>query len=621
VFRYVVLTWNATSSSDTDAARDIRLRIQDSPNKWISALDCPGVYAGYVNHEFSSDVAIRLNNNRGVIFGSMYHSTTAPSPATAAGPGTLNERASAEIIESSGRWLMSNTWGHYVAVLRYPATDTTIVIRSPASRLPCFQLRHGAVNLFFSNLDDCTSTKIAPLSINWDSITAQVVGGDYLTNETAVEEIVGLEGGESVECAPDGCSRHVYWDPRSFLEDRSIADFSEATQALRSATDHCVGAFSSAHNHILVQLSGGLDSSIVLSALSRAVHRPCITAVNYYSRGCGDERFYARSMARRANCTILERPRNVRLDLHRFLDCNRTVRPVLNFSAPDVEARNIVIARELGASAIFDGELGDNIFGSQPAPGVLAECIQRYGLGKIFLSSAVDYAMMTKQSVWRTISLARREAQSVASIPDFRISTEMQRHYGSEGARSALLASAAADEHYGKIADRFLHPWLKQSRRIAPGSHMLLYGLIAVTSASYHSPFAKPGDPPQLSPLVSQPLVELALRIPNHLHCRAAQDRAVARAAFGDVLPTEVLHRGSGKGGPTLWAKDVVENNAEFLREFFLDGILVKHDLVDRKKIEGALSARIVKSTVIVGDIFAKLYIEAWLRAFPRLMH
>ncbi len=104
--------------------------------------------------------------------------------------------------------------------------------------------------------------------------------------------------------------------------------------------------------------------------------------------------------------------------------------------------------------------------------------------------------------------------------------------------------------------------------------------------------------------------------MPAHLHFHCAQDRAAARAAFADVLPTEILHRGLGKGGPTLWAKEVIERNTGFLREFLLDGILVRQRLLDRKKLETVLSPRIVKTTVVAGDIFAKLYIEAWLRAW-----
>src|SRR5882757_2863440 len=92
-----------------------------------------------------------------------------------------------------------------------------------------------------------------------------------------------------------------------------------------------------------------------------------------------------------------------------------------------------------------------------------------------------------------------------------------------------------------------------------------------------------------------------------------------SRAAFADALPTEILNRGLGKGGPDLWAKDVVESNLAFLRDFLLDGDLVRRGIVDRKKLETALSPRIVKSTAMVGDIFAKLYIEAWLRNFQKL--
>jgi hypothetical protein len=46
--------------------------------------------------------------------------------------------------------------------------------------------------------------------------------------------------------------------------------------------------------------------------------------------------------------------------------------------------------------------------------------------------------------------------------------------------------------------------------------------------------------------------------------------------------------------------------------------MLVKRGLLDRSKLEIVLSAKIVKSTAVVGDIFAKLYIEAWLaKALP----
>jgi asparagine synthase (glutamine-hydrolysing) len=614
MLRYMVAVWNREDTAGCEVINRMRRRVQNSTAGWRAAIDAPGIYGAYVRHASYTEPVIVLPDNRGVIFGSLYQ---APSLFDRALPRTIRSLSpdqSDDIVQSLGRSMVRDFWGYYVAALHYPEKKCSVVMRSPVSPLACFHAQLGTLSVFFSCLDDYVELKSTPLSVNWDSITAQVVGGDYLTNETAVKELATVECGESVECRLDGCFKNIYWDPRSFLKDRWLDHFSEAAQVIRNTTEYCVSAHSSLHNHILVTLSGGLDSSIVLSSLSRSPHRPSITAINYYSRGTGDERRFARSMARAVNCELVERARNRKLDLRRVDDCNRTARPVLNFSAPDTEARNAKFARELNASVIFNGELGDNVFGSRPSPGALLECVRRVGFGRRFLSVAVDYAMLTRQSLWKTLASACHERQTVADYPDFSSSMEMQRRYGTATARSLLLASPEAEEHHRTMGDRFVHPWLRQSRQLAPGAHMLLFGLIAVTSTSYHSPFSDPSDPPLVSPLVSQPLVEAALRIPAYLHCSFAQDRAVARAAFADVLPSQILQRGLGKGGPGSWAKEVVENNGEFLRDYLLNGILVKRRLVDRNKLETALSPRIAKSTVIVGDIFAKLYIEAWLR-------
>jgi asparagine synthase (glutamine-hydrolysing) len=616
MFRYIIIVWNVDNASDCDAVSGIRRRIHRSTVDWRSAMDRPGMYVACVDRQFSSGAAIPVDDWRGVILGTLFRSPGNSRSNRPTSVRQLSRGDSDDILRSTGRSLISNFWGYYVAALHYPENASAVVLRGPVSPLACFHVEQGTVNVFFSRLDDCIDLEITPLSVNWDSITAQVIGGDYLTNETAIKEIDSIECGESIQCNSRDSSKQLYWDPRLFLEQKTSASFDEAARDVRRSTEYCIGALSSPYESILVKLSGGLDSSIVLSSLSRAPHQPSITAVNYYSGGSGDERRFARLMAGAVNCQLVERARNQQLDFRRFLDCNRTVRPVLNFSAPDVEARNISLARELNATAIFDGELGDNVFGSHPGPGALVECFRQTGLRREFLNAAMDYAMLTRQSLWQTLVLARREALSVSANPDFSACREMRREFGSEGARSALLASSEAEEHYEAMGDRFVHPWLKRSRQIAPSSLVLLFGLITVTSTTYHSPFSGPNDPQRVSPLISQPLLEIALRTPAHLHCKFAQDRAVARAAFGDVLPPEVLQRGLGKGGPDLWAKEVVENNSGFLREFLLEGILVRRRLIDRTKLETVLSPRIVKSTVILGDIFAKLYIEAWLRAW-----
>jgi asparagine synthase (glutamine-hydrolysing) len=324
-------------------------------------------------------------------------------------------------------------------------------------------------------------------------------------------------------------------------------------------------------------------------------------------------------MARSVDCRLVEYPRNDHLNLEQFRECNLTVRPVLNFSAPDLEARNAKLAQELSASAIFNGELGDNLFGAAPSAGILVDSIRRKGFGGQFLRVATDYAMLTKQSAWRSFALTWRESQDISKNPDFSPLRSLQRRHGVDAAKSLGLASTKAHDLYIELGDRFLHSWMKGARDLAPGSDGLLFGLVVATSPMFHSPFADPNARPQISPLISQPLAEIVLRIPSYLHCNAGQDRAVARAAFADVLPTDVLLRGTGKGGPDLWAKDVIENNVPFLQEYLLGGALVQRGLIDPIKLENALSSHMVKSTAMISDIFAKLYIEAWTRNFRRM--
>src|SRR5260370_86646 len=296
MFRYIVIAWDVKSASDSDAESRLRRCIQSSSvSRWRPALDRPGIYAACIDQESGVDTTIPVSDRRGVILGTIFRSPGSCHSNQPTLIRSLSGSESEEILRSMGRSLVSDCWGYYVAALHYPESGSAVVLRGPVSPLACFHVELGTLNVFFSHPDDCIDLKITPLSINWDSITAQVMGGDHLTNETAIEEIDSLESGECVECKPDGCSRHVYWDPRSFLEERSPTTFDQATQSIRLATEYCVRALSSRHDRILVKLSGGLDSSIVLSSLSRAPHLPSITAVNYCSRGSGDASRFART--------------------------------------------------------------------------------------------------------------------------------------------------------------------------------------------------------------------------------------------------------------------------------------------------------------------------------------
>jgi len=114
-------------------------------------------------------------------------------------------------------------------------------------------------------------------------------------------------------------------------------------------------------------------------------------------------------------------------------------------------------------------------------------------------------------------------------------------------------------------------------------------------------------------PLWSQPLLELALRIPTYVLTSQGWDRALARRAFAADLPQEIVARRT-KGVLDYYAKRILRRNLGFARELLLDGMLVKRGLLDRKALEEVLSGRPTAIESPVVELFDYVSTEAWLR-------
>ncbi len=162
-----------------------------------------------------------------------------------------------------------------------------------------------------------------------------------------------------------------------------------------------------------------------------------------------------------------------------------------------------------------------------------------------------------------------------------------------------------------------MHPWLADARRAPPGKvwHIESLG----PPLPYYDPLGRPEDPEAVHPLLSQPLIELCLRIPTYTLVGGGWDRALARRAFARDLPREILRR-RAKGASTATAQRVFESNLPFLREMLLDGLLVRERLLDRAELEGALvPCQSSPEGRFVPVLFQQLATEAWLRRWVEL--
>ena len=93
------------------------------------------------------------------------------------------------------------------------------------------------------------------------------------------------------------------------------------------------------------------------------------------------------------------------------------------------------------------------------------------------------------------------------------------------------------------------------------------------------------------------------------------RDRGLARRAFADDVPPEILKRRT-KGGTGRYFNEVIGNNLDFLRAFLLDGELAHEGLIVRDRLEPILMGY---EPIPIDHYFSFMScvgVEAWLRSW-----
>jgi asparagine synthase (glutamine-hydrolysing) len=156
-----------------------------------------------------------------------------------------------------------------------------------------------------------------------------------------------------------------------------------------------------------------------------------------------------------------------------------------------------------------------------------------------------------------------------------------------------------------------LHPWLRTPGDAPNGKIFHTWQLLF--PADYYHPLGRDTDPEFVTPLFSQPLMELAMRIPTWLLTRGGWDRAIARRAFERELPRSIVTRRT-KGGQEEHAKAILVRNVTFARELLLDGHLVRERLVERDQLAQALQPGPAWLGSGNMELYGCLSAEAWVR-------
>lgn len=519
-------------------------------------LDRPGLLAA----SKTPSKAIPIGKS-GCILGSLFSRTSAKRVLS------LPRSETEYILDSGGRHLLGTYWGDYIALL--PFAEGTAVLRGPFGTLPCLYRAADQHACLASDIDTLQLGTQGTWSVDYDAVARQLVFADMRLRETCLEDVFEVRGGERAHFLRGRAEHHVLWSPWDYvLAGRAPPGAQEAAAKLREETIRCVQAKTDDMDRCLVMLSGGLDSSIVAAALTASGRdAQCLNLVAPAS--AGDERVYARAACERLKLTLAERRMDEGSLLRDLPASTQLPRPVARSFEQMLYRTAGDIADELGCDTIVDGGGGDNVFCSLQSASPAADCLlDRQGLS-VFRRTCNEIAALTHASASRVARKAVRRAW------------ERSRPYRWPAAEQMLSPKAIAAAHRPP-----LHPWLSAGNPPRPGRSAQIAQLIGAQSFMEDGPYGAKSN--VVSPLVSQPLIEHCLSLAPWQWIERGCNRAIARRAFSNMLPPEVIWRRS-KGIPDSYIVQLYEANREMIRDRLLGGLLAGAGVIDIAAVEAAL--------------------------------
>lgn len=488
-------------------------------------------------------------------------------------------------------FLLNNFWGEYIAIEFECASDHTIrFIRDPSGGLPCFHSIRGDVGFVTSSVSLASRFGLYERKVNWDFIAHTLVYPYARSERTALSGINELLPGCSLSIKDHHLSTATVWSPWNFVSpSKRHPDQKHAKVEVRNAALLAVKAWANLDRSVLLELSGGLDSSIIAACLSRSgAKTKCCTLAGPFPEV--DERYYAKLAADHFHFELLSARislENARFD---FPPPRDSVEPGMGILHYPVDTAISATADSLGTYSLFSGAGGDTVFcylrGAVPA----ADAFRERGLSAAVIA-------VRNLSELHQCPLTRAGRLTLAKLVR---GPKPPRRPNHEFLRTGLPFPALDP-----------HPWHGGQEDNFAGDREKIHELIG--TQCYRDGVARSARWPMRYPLLSQPVMEACLRVPTWMWISGGRDRSVARSAFSDMLPNTILNRRS-KGSYKNYYAAIYERNKHEMIDYLITGTLSSMNLLNINDLamEQHSSPSLVRP--FSTRIFELCMIENWIR-------
>ncbi|PZU64570.1 asparagine synthase-related protein [Sphingobium sp.] len=486
--------------------------------------------------------------------------------------------------------LATGFWGQFVALRR---DDRAIQLyRDPSSGQPCYSCRTKDAFFAASNVDLLRRATGLSFEICRDGVIRSLAYRDLRQDQTALRDIFEVPPGATSRSTDAGFS--YVWQPLKRMNIRPLPS-EELDRRLKAAMLGAVKAQAAGARRIMLELSGGLDSSLL--ALLLAELDIDFAAVTYFSHHRGEnEGSFARAV-----CERLGRPwygeelQASDIRLHESAAAHLAWPSARLFTQLfDSLAREAM--GELGCDRILSGGGGDGTFCYLQSSAPLLDCLANRHSFTQSASVARDLAIAHDTTIFEVTWRALRRMALPRGL-----SWKLDPSFLSRDLRWALSRRANHGGMDVGQAPRGKCDHLKQML----GIH------------NHFDAYNSPRREALRFPLASRPVIEAALQIPSWQWFEGGNNRAPVRRLVTGLLPDEISGRRS-KGGFDGIILDTFRERSGEMKAHLHDGWLATEKIIDVAAVDEEFKRFQETGSARINRLMMLWDVEMWVRAAGR---
>ncbi|WP_066798509.1 asparagine synthase-related protein [Sphingomonas soli] len=496
------------------------------------------------------------------------------------------------LANGAAEQFLEDYWGGYVAIRT--RCNGLEILRDPSGAVACYHAEVDGTHIVTSRPDLLFSLGLMRPAIDFTIVAQSLAYSDLRPATTALRGVSEILPGVAISLDGGKITSRCAWSPWAHVDGNSdTREFTPAVAKLRDVIKVTLRAWGGALPRPMLEISGGLDSSIVAAGFGTEAGTKCLTFGP--AIGDPDERPYARAVATHLGLDLVELMPMVELvDLTRS-DAHHLPRPCARGFSQALDRPIQDLAADLGVDAFVGGGGGDSVFCHLQSALPVVDRLMHEGPTKGVLDTAREIASLSRTNTWQVLLVAAKRW----------------------GRRSSRMPKPRPNRFLAESVWRSLpwpagNPWLEAPPGVPPAKKRHVWSLIGIQN--HLEGYGREAMAPLISPLLSQPIVETCLGIPSWLWSVGGNNRALAREAFRGMLPNSIIDRRT-KGGFDTFVVRLIESNQALIRTMLTEGTLAREGLLDGQAIADFLNSRLADNEG-VAELLALVDAEAWVSSW-----